>query len=365
MDAAARALPPGGLARVHTATGRCLGIAGINRHALIAGRMLSQDVNVRIDTRFLARRLRAALALRDALFDQPFYRLVHSEADGLPGLVVDRFDDVVVAQLNTATTDALRGPILEALDEVLRPSAVVFRNDGAARAIEGLPSAVEVAVGRIEQPIGLIENDCRFLADPVSGQKTGWFYDQRDNRAFAARLAAGRSVLDVYCHTGGFAIPAARAGAEHVVAVDRSAPALELAEAGARATEVADRIAFVRADAFADLEERREAGERFGLVIVDPPAFVKSRKTLKSGARGYRKLSKLAARLVAAKGFLLIGSCSHHVGPELFAEQVGRGLVDARRSGRVLRAGGAAADHPVHPLLPESAYLKVLVLQLD
>ena len=365
MDASARALPPGGLARVHTATGRCLGIAGINRHALIAGRMLSHDANVRIDARFLAKRLRAALNLRQALFDAPFYRLVHSEADGLPGLVVDRFGDVVVAQLNTATIDALAGPILEALDEVLRPRAVVFRNDGAARAIEGLPSAVDVPVGRIEQPVELTENGCHFLADPVSGQKTGWFYDQRDNRAFAARLAAGRSVLDVYCHTGGFAVPAALAGAERVVAVDRSAPALELAEASARASRASDNLAFVRADAFTDLEARREAGERYGLVIVDPPAFVKSRKTVKSGARGYRKLAKLAARLVAAKGYLLVGSCSHHVGPELFAEQVNRGLLDARRNGRILRAAGASPDHPVHPLLPESAYLKVLVLQLD
>ncbi len=365
MDETARAVPPGGLVRLEAERGRLVGIAGFNRHALIAARLLSRRVGEEIGAGFFAARLERARALRDLLFDRPCYRLVHAEADGLPGLIIDRHGDVLVVQLNTATMDRLAGEILAACRTVLAPHAIVLRNDSAVRVLEGLERRAELAHGTLDGPVELVEGGARFLADPLGGQKTGWFYDQRDNRAFAARLAGGRTVLDVYSHTGGFAVYAARAGAAQVVAVDSSAPALALAAEAAARNGVDDRIDCRRADAFAELERLGGAGEQFGLVIADPPAFVKARRDLNAGVRGYRKLARLAAALVAPDGFLVLASCSHHVDAALFAEQVAHGLADAGRTGRILYQGGAGPDHPVHPLLPESAYLKALALQLD
>ncbi|HET8726607.1 MAG TPA: class I SAM-dependent rRNA methyltransferase [Alphaproteobacteria bacterium] len=365
MDAGLREVPLGGLVRLEAANGRPIGIAGFNRHALIAARLLSYDAAMPIDAGFLVERLHSALALRERLYDRPYYRLVHAEADGLPGLIVDRYGEILVVQENAAVMDRLNAPLLEALDAVLQPRIVVLRNDSPARALEGLEREVRVAKGTLDGPVELEENGARFVADPAGGQKTGWFFDQRDNRAFVARLAAGRTAIDFYTHTGGFCIQMALAGASHVTAVDRSAPALEAAAAAAALNGVAGRIAFRKADAFDEMQRLRDRDERFGVVVVDPPAFVKSRKDLKAGAQGYRKMTRLAARIVEPGGVLLAASCSHHVDPALFAEQVARGLTDAGRQGRILRASGAGPDHPVHPLLPESAYLKALVLQLD
>ncbi|KGM31310.1 class I SAM-dependent rRNA methyltransferase, partial [Inquilinus limosus] len=292
-------------------------------------------------------------------------RLVHAEADGLPGLIIDRYGDVLVMQSNTALMDRLEGALCDALEDLLKPRAIVLRNDSAVRGLEGLAEEVRVARGAVDGPIAVEENGARFEADPLGGQKTGWFFDQRDNRAFVAKLARGRRLLDVYTHTGGFGIQAALAGAEAVTLVDRSAPSLELAAKAAAANGVADRVTTARGEAFAELERRGGEGERWPVVVVDPPAFVKSKKDLAAGARGYAKLARLAARITERGGFLCAFSCSHHVDPDLFAEQVARGLVDAGRTGRILRQSGAGPDHPVHPLLPESAYLKGIVLQLD
>jgi 23S rRNA (cytosine1962-C5)-methyltransferase len=355
MGPALREVPLGGLVRLQTAHGDPVGIAGLNRHALIAARLFTRDPAEAVDRRFLARRLARALALRDVLFDRPFYRLVHAEADGLPGLVVDRYGSLAVVQANAAAIDRLLDDLLPALEETAGIDTIVLRNDSPARALEGLPEEVTLAQGRIDGPVPVEENGARFLADPLGGQKTGWFYDQRENRAFAARLAAGRTVLDVYAHTGGFGILAALAGARQVEAVDRSESALELAAEAARRNAIADRIAVVRAEAFAHLQALGEAGERRGLVIVDPPAFVKSARDLKAGARGYRKLARLAARVVEPGGFLCASSCSHHLDMPLFTEQLRLGLADAGRTGRFLRLSGAGPDHPLHPFLPESA----------
>lgn len=365
MDAAAKALPPGGLVRLETANGDALGVAMFNPHPLISARLLSRDAEDHIDAAFLAARLRAALALRERLYPGGCYRLIHAEADGLPGTVIDRYGDVVTIQVNTAGMERLTPALLEAVEQVLEPASIVLRNDSAARALEGLPQATRVVKGAIDGPVPLTENDRRFFADLAEGQKTGWFYDQRDNRAAVAQLAPGRRVLDLYSYAGGFAVLAACAGAGEVVAVDRSERALALAERAAQANDVAERCRFVKAEAFAELERLAGLGEPWDIVVADPPAFVKSKKDLNQGARGYRKLARLASALVAPSGFLFIASCSHHVDVPLFAEQVRRGLADADRSGRILRTVGAAADHPVHPQLPESAYLKGQLLQLD
>ena len=363
MNAEAKALPPGSLVTLVDAGDERLGVATFNPHSLIAARLLDRDATVGVGEDFLAGRLRRALDLRQTLYADPCYRLVHSEADGLPGLIVDRYGDVVTVQANTAGMERLEPALLAALERVLAPAAVVMRNDSPVRGLEGLALGHRVAVGEVAGPVELVENGARFAADLAHGQKTGWFYDQRDNRAFVARLARGRRVLDLYTYAGGFAVQAALAGAAQVVAVDRSAESLALAERSAALNGVA--VEAVRAEAFAEMARLAAAGERFGVVVADPPAFVKSRKDLAAGAKGYRKMTRLAAALVESRGFLFVASCSHHMPAELFAEEVAHGLSLAGRSGRILRSAGAAPDHPVHPFLPESAYLKALMLQLD
>ena len=363
MTAELKALPAGTLVTLQDAGDEKLGVASFTPHSLIAARVLSRHWTDSVDAGLLAARLRAAVGLRDLLFPTPHYRLVHSEADGLPGLIVDRYGDVVAMQANTAGMEALTPLLLEALVQVLAPRAVVLKNDSPVRALEGLPLESRVALGHLDGPVELVENASRFVADLTGGQKTGWFYDQRDNRAFVARLAAGRSVLDVYTYAGGFAVQAAMAGATRVVAVDRSEQSLALAGQAAALNGAA--VDLVRAEAFAEMARLEAAGERFGVVVVDPPAFVKSRKDLQSGAKGYRKMARLAAPLVEPGGFLLCASCSHHMPAELFAEEIAHGLGLAGRWGRILRVAGAGPDHPLHPHLPESAYLKALVLQLD
>jgi len=365
MTDEAKALPPGSLVVLSTHAGEPVGVAGFNPHSLIAARLIDQRPKTLVDGDYIAGRLRRCLELRERLYDAPFYRLVHAEADGLPGLVVDRFGDAVCVQLNAAVAERLREVLLSALDAVLAPRIVVLRNDSPVRRLEGLDTGIETVTGDASAPIELRENEVRFLADLAGGQKTGWFYDQRDNRLFAAALARGLRVLDVYSHTGGFAVQAAAAGAQSVVAVDKSAAALALAGQAARLNGCADRCSFVRADAFNEMERLAAAGERYQLVIADPPAFVKSKKDLKAGIRGYRKMMRLAARLTAPGGYLFVASCSHNMTVELFDEQMRKTLSDANRTARILRRAGAAADHPTHPWLPESAYLKTLLLQLD
>ena len=365
MDAAAKALPPGACVRLASHDGRALGVAMFNPHPLIAARVMSRDAAAAIDRSWLADRLARALRLRERLVPAPYYRLVHAEADGLPGAVIDRFGPALVVQLNTAGMERLLPELLAALDEVLAPATVLLRNDAPARGLEGLDSHVRLARGRLDGPVELIENGVRFLADLEGGQKTGWFFDQRDNRAAVARLAAGARMLDLYGYSGGFAVQAAAAGAAEVTVVDRSEPALALAARSAALNGVEKRCRFERGEVFQTLQRLADAGERFDLVTADPPAFVKSRKDVKGGARAYRKLARMAAALVRPEGLLFIASCSHNLEPALFAEQVGRGLHDAGREGRILFSSGAAPDHPVHPALPESAYLKAQLLQVD
>ncbi len=363
MDAAAKALPPGTLVTIEDAGGEKLGAAIFNPHSLIAARFVTRDARETVDTDFVAARLKRALALRDTLYPRPFYRLVHAEADGLPGLVIDRYGDVLAVQANAAGMELLLPQILEALDAVLAPTTILLKNSSSARTLEGIELYDRVAKGALAGPVELEENGARFLADLAEGQKTGWFFDQRDNRAGVAALAKGRAVADFYSYGGGFAVQAAKAGAAKVVAIDRSEPALDLAQRSAGLNGVV--IETARAEAFAEMERLALAGAQFGIVVADPPAFVKSKKDLEAGAKGYRKMVRLAAPLVEPGGFLFAASCSHHIDPVRFAEEVRHGLANANRMGRILRASGAAPDHPVHPFLPESAYLKALLLQLD
>lgn len=360
-----RALPVGGLVRLESASGRAFGTFMFNPHSLIAARRLSPDPEAVIDSRFLAARLTAASCLRARFFASPWYRLCHAEADGLPGLVIDRYGGVFVVSAGAAGAARLEAELLEALDDLFAPLAVVARDEGPARALEGLPERAAILAGRLPRRLELEEGGVIFPIDVLKGQKTGWFYDQRFNRDTVAALASGARVLDLYCHTGAFGLRCAVAGAARVVLADRSEPALAIAAETARSNGLAERVEIVRAEAFGLLERLAAEGARFDLVIADPPAFAKSRKDHGPALKGYEKLARLAASVVAPGGFLFLASCSHHVSAEEFAACAAKALAKAGREGRILRAAGAGPDHPVHPHLPESAYLKSLLLQLD
>ena len=362
MDEVAKSIAPGAVVNVRGEDGRAFGTGYFNPKSLIAVRLLAEECDVAIDAAFFAKRLKRALTLREAFYDKPFYRLFHAEGDGVPGLVIDRFDDTLTVQIGTAGMEKQQEAIMMALEQVLKPRTVLLRADSPSRSLEGLDPSVKMAKGEGHR-IAVEENGVRYIADLQEGQKTGWYYDQRDNRAFIATLAKGKSVLDAYSYTGGFGIAAAKAGAKEVVCLDSSAPALALAEESARANGVS--IQAVKADVFEELERLKTAAEKFDIVVADPPPFVKSKKDLEPGAKAYRKLARRAADVTAPGGFLLIASCSHNIPPERFAAECAQGLLRAGRRAALLRQAGAGADHPVHPLLPESAYLKVLVYALD
>lgn len=362
MTPEAKALPPGTLVNV-AGDDRVLGTGYFNPKSLIGVRLLDTEKDAAIGKAFFAARLARALALREALYDKPYYRLVHAEGDGLPGLTIDRFDDVCVAQVTTAGMEALIEPLLEALDEVLSPRAVVLRNDAPSRALEGLENYVRAGRGEIPSRIAIEENGARYFGDLAGGQKTGWYYDQREHRAFMASLAKGRSVLDAYCYAGGFAVLAAKNSANETVGIDSSQGALTLAEEAASANKAA--CSFVKADVFEEFERLMVAKQSFDIVIADPPPFVKARKDLEAGARAYRKLARLAASVTAKNGFVFLASCSHNIAMERFADECALGIIRTGRKASLIRQGGAGGDHPVHPMLPETAYLKALVFALD
>ena len=365
MTPESRALEAGTVVRLVTDDNTPVGTAQFNPHSLISARVLDRDVDRTIDHGFLVERLTAALRLRERLFPTPYYRLVHAEADRLPGLVIDRFDDLVVVQANTAGMERLESVLLTALAEVLSPGAIVLRNDSPSRLHEGLGQEVRLGAGVMPEDPTVIEGGARFPLDPLSGQKTGWFFDHRANRAFIAGLSEGARVLDVYSHSGAFGVQCAVAGAASVDLIDRSAPGLLMATQAAELSGVADRVTTRKADAFASLEHLFKSGQNYDVVIADPPAFAKSKKDVGAATKAYRKLARLAAGVTAPGGLLLIASCSHHIDPASFSIQVSRGLIDAERTGRVLRRSGAGPDHPLHPQLPESAYLKCEILELD
>jgi 23S rRNA (cytosine1962-C5)-methyltransferase len=356
-----RQMPPGGLVRIEGDDGTRFGTFMFNPHSLIAARRLDRDPAAEIDVGWLRARLAEAVALRERVCDTPFHRLVHAEADRLPGLVIDRYDDVAVAQANTAGMDRLMPLIVDALTGLLPLRAIVARNDAAARRLEGLADNVDLLFGS-DAHAEVVEGGVRFPIDPLGGQKTGWFFDQRPNRDHVAALANNARVLDVFCHVGAFGLRCAMAGAREVTLVDSSAPALAQAEQAAALNGLGDRVRILRDDAFDAMSAL--ASERFDIVVCDPPAFARSRKDAEAGLRAYGRMARLAAPLVAPGGCLFVASCSHHAPLDAWSAQIAFGLHRARRDGRIVFTGGAGRDHPVHPHLPESAYLKTQLIQL-
>ncbi len=359
-----RRLEAGGLVRIEGDDDWRYGTFMFNPHSLIAARRLDRDPAAVIDRDWLTARLGAAIGLRSKLGVEPFCRLVHAEADGLPGLIVDRYGEVAVLQANTAGMDRLTPDIVAALVGLLGLRGIVGRNDSAARRQEGLAETVTLLHGHDGSAL-VEEGGLRFPVDPLSGQKTGWFYDQRPNRDRVAALAGGARVLDVFCHIGAFGLRCAAAGARAVTLVDASAPALDQARGAAILNGLADRVECRREDGFDAMQALHREGARFDIVVCDPPAFAKSRKDAEAGLRAYGKMARLAAALVAPGGFLFVASCSHHAPLDAWSARIAAGLLKARREGRVLFTGGAGPDHPVHPHLPETAYLKTQLLRLD
>lgn len=365
MTAETKNIPAGTLARLYDANGTFIGVGSFNSHSLISFRKMASDPQTEINAAFFAKKLRRCVDLRNALVNSPFYRLVHSEGDGLPGLIIDRFDDIVACQLNTAGTDALKQEIVDALDAVLHPSCIVLRAESSARALEGLDPLYEVAKGTLPDVVSVRENGIYFFADLKEGQKTGWFYDQRENRSFVGRLAPNKRCIDFYTYAGGFALHMGIGHAKEIIGVDRSESALALARKAAEKNELGNKCSWIKDNAFDVLESMNKDKEKFGIVVCDPPAFAKVKKDIAAGLRGYRKVARLAAGLVEKDGILALGSCSHHVRPDEFFAECIRGLTEAGKTGRVILQAGAGPDHPVHPLLPETAYLKMLVCQID
>ncbi|WP_102223109.1 RSP_2647 family RNA methyltransferase [Acidimangrovimonas sediminis] len=363
-DRRTRALAPGTLAVLEDAERHPMGLVTVNPNSKIIGRMLDRDPRAAIDTAWFAARLRHALALRETLFDQPFYRLVHAEADGLPGVVIDRFGDTAVIQPNAAWAEAGLDDLARALAEVTGVANIVKNATGRARSLEGLGEETVVIQGDVSGALSVAMNGATYMADVLGGQKTGLFFDQRPNHAFAQRFAKGARVLDVFSHVGGFSLAALAAGAVQATAVDSSAPALDLAAKGAIAMEAADRFVTRQGDAFAQMEALAAEGAQFDMVICDPPAFAPSKQALEAGLRAYERVARLAAPLVAPGGVLGLCSCSHAADLGAFRTASTRGIGRGGRSGQIIHTGFAGPDHPLMPQLAESGYLKALFYRM-
>nr|WP_299243888.1 class I SAM-dependent rRNA methyltransferase [uncultured Halomonas sp.] len=355
-----KGIEPGAQAVVEAANGKAMGIAYVNPHSLICARVVSRDANVRLDRSLLVHRFNQALALRQRLFDKPFYRLVHGEGDLLPGLIVDRFDDVLVVQLNTLGMEHLGEEVVAALNKVLSPRAIVFKNDTSGRRLENLEHQVEVVQGTLPEQVVMEENGVRFAVPVMDGQKTGWFFDHRANRAWLNSLVAGKRVLDVFSYVGGWGVQAAAHGASEVLCVDSSADALAQVAENAELNGLGEQVAVAEADAFEALAALKAEGEQFDVVVLDPPAFIKKRKDIPNGERAYSRLNREAIRLLGRDGLLLSASCSMHLAQERLIECVRGAVRHQDRHGQVIYQGGQGPDHPVHPAIPETAYLKAL-----
>lgn len=363
-DRRTKAIAPGAVARLEDAEQNFLALVAVNPNSRIFARVLDRNAAAKIDEAWFRAKLASALAHRETLFDAPFYRLVHAEADGLPGVVIDRFGDTCVVQPNAAWADVLIEPLAEALRNVTGVTTVVMNGTGRARGLEGLEEKTEILAGKVDELIPVPMNGATYMADLMGGQKTGLFYDQRPNHAFAQRLVAGKKVLDVFSHVGGFALASLAGGAASALSVDSSAAALDLAEKGAEAMGKADAFATRKGDAFDVMAALAEEGETFDVVICDPPAFAPSKLALEKGLRAYERVARMAAPLVREGGYLGLCSCSHAADLEKFRTAcnrgIGRGVGHLGRSAQLIHTGFAGADHPLMPQLAESGYLKAL-----
>ncbi|MBF6624033.1 MAG: class I SAM-dependent rRNA methyltransferase [Pseudomonas stutzeri] len=354
----------GDQAILEAAGGKPLGIVGVSPNNLICARLLSRDLKHSLDKSLLVHRIQVALSLRERLFDQPCYRLIYGDSDLLPGLVVDRFHDHLVVQLASATMERNRDAVLEALVQVIKPRGVLWKNDSAARDAEGLERYVDTAFGVVPEWLDLEENGVKFQAPVLQGQKTGWFYDHRMNRARLAPYVKGKRVLDLFSYIGGWGVQAAVFGASEVFCVDASAFALDGVERNAALNGVAEKMTCIEGDVFEAMKELKNSEERFDVVLTDPPAFIKRKKDLKNGEAAYRRLNEAAMRLLNKDGILVSASCSMHL-PEDDLQNILLGSArHLDRNIQLLERGGQGPDHPVHPAIPETRYIKSLTCRI-
>lgn len=365
LDRRTRAIKPGQVARLEDAARSFTALVAVNTASKITARVLSRTEDQDLGAMWINERVQRAVTLREKLYDAPYYRLIHAEGDGLPGVIVDRFGDTLVLQPNTAWAESNLSLITEALCEVTGAATVLKNAGGRARSLEGLDDVSALLCGTApDAPIPVPMNGATYMADLMHGQKTGLFFDQRPNHAFAAGVAKGGRVLDVFTHVGGFALASLAAGAAHALAVDASDSALSLAQAGAEAAGLGDRFQTRQGDAFDVLAALGGEDLAFDLVVCDPPAFAPHKSALEAGLRAYERIARLSAPLVAEGGVLILCSCSHAATLDKFRNACLRGIGRAGREGRLIYTGFAGADHPQHPYLAETGYLKALAFSL-
>ena len=356
------AFKPGDMCRVLSARDKFLGFAYVNPKTLICARVLGRDAAWPPGKGLFVHRLQIALSLRERVYAEPYYRLVYGESDGLPGLVLDRFGDVVVGQIGTAGMEAFKHDIATAVQQVLKPKAMLWKNDSGARELEGLSAYVEAAFGDAPSYATLDESGVRFSVPLIEGQKTGWFYDQAANRRSLLKYVRGKSVLDVFSYLGAWGLTAAKADASEVTCVDSSAPALALVDAAAKSNGL--NVATEKGDAFDVLEKMIESRRKFDIVVIDPPAFIKRKKDIPKGEAAYRRLNQLAMQLLSRDGLLVSCSCSYHMSGEALMGAIQKAARHLNRFAQVIEVGGQAPDHPIHPGIEETRYLKSFVCRV-
>ena len=345
---------------VHGHNGKALGIAYINPHSLIAARLVSRNTSIVLDCSLFVHRIKIALSLRERLFDKPFYRLIFGESDLLPGIVVDRFNAILVVQITTAGMEQQKQALIEALDKVLKPEVIVLRNDVKMRQLEGLELYNEVVLGNLSELSEIEENNTHFQVDLLKGQKTGWFYDHRMNRARVQHYAKDKRVLDLFSYIGGWGLEAATAGASEIFCVDASEQALDWLDNSAALNNFTN-ITSIQGNVFDVLKHLRAEREKFDIVIVDPPAFIKRKKDFKEGLTAYRRVNQMAMQLCTRDAILVSASCSHHLPVETLVQQVQSSARHLDRFAQLLEPGHQGPDHPVHPAIPETSYIKSFI----
>ncbi|MDB4099796.1 class I SAM-dependent rRNA methyltransferase [Amylibacter sp.] len=365
LDRRTKKIPPGSFVKVQTNDKQDIGLVAFNSESKITGRIMDLDVNTVIDTDWIVGKLKNALVMREKFYDAPFYRLIHAEADGLPGVIIDRFGSAFVVQPNAAWANRMMPEISSALEQVFSPNIILKNASGRARSLEGLDAENIFIKGSSDAPIEVKMNEATYMADISGGQKTGLFFDQRENHAFVAKLAKGGSLVDIFSHVGGFSLAALAAGATTATAVDSSQPALDLATKGAEISGFSKSFSVQKGDAFEVMSQLFNEEKRYQVVVCDPPAFAPSKPTLERGLRAYEKAAKMASKLVEPGGYLVLCSCSHAADMSKFRKASLVGMGKAGRKGQIIHTGSAGIDHPVHPHLAESSYLKSIFLRLD
>jgi len=354
----------GEVVSVESANGKAIGVAYVNPNTLICGRLLSRNVKTKFNQEFIKKRIQRALVLREMNFDKPFYRLVFGDSDALPGLVIDRFDDVFVAQISTAGMEKMKDDITLTIENLFHPKAFVYRNDTSSRKLEGLDEYEEVAIGELPEEVIIEENGAKFSIPVQNGQKTGWFYDHRLARKRLQSLVKGKRVLDVFSYLGGWGIEAAVAGASELLCVDSSTFALDGVDKNAKLNGVEDKVTTFEGNAFEALKMLIAECKKFDVVIIDPPAFIKRKKDIRSGSDAYRRINELALRLVEYDGILVSASCSHHMTRDSLLNQVQLASRHVDRSVQLFDQAHQAPDHPIHPAISETEYIKTLFFRV-